>query len=145
MAAGPPIGHHERIGGTAIEKKKLWILALGAASLTVLASLDTLGTAGAVSPAPVAAPPNYVTRCAQVETGSVDGFVSNQGSQSSHLRGEVRFLFSSGGAPSRPDQLVQSDVELPPGKPVRVARARLDPPLRDGEQCRLDVQSSVSR
>ena len=73
----------------------------------------------------------------------MDGFVSNQGSDPQRLRGEVRFVFTSGGAPSRPDQLVQSDVELPPGKPVRVGRARLSAPLRPGEECRLDVETAI--
>lgn len=139
MGSRLAIGHAgSKEKGGRIEKKKLFILALGAAALA------TLGKAGGVSLMTAApAPPNVVTRCAVVETGSVDGFVSNQGSDPQRLRGEVRFVFTSDGSSSRPDQLVQSDVELPPGKPVRVARARLNAPLRPGEECRLDVEASL--
>jgi hypothetical protein len=121
------------------------ILALGAASLALLSSPAALVKAGSVLPAPVAPSPPTVTRCAQVETGSVDGFVSNQGAQPYRLRGEVRFVFTSGAAASRPPRMVQGDVELPPGKPVRVARARLDFPLKPGEECRLEIDPAALR
>lgn len=95
----------------------------------------------AVLVAAALAPSSLVTRCAQVESGSVDGFVSNQGADAARLRGEVRFVFTSG----RPPQMVQADVELPPGKPVRVARARLDSPLKAGEECRLELDPAALR
>jgi hypothetical protein len=141
MGIPPDIGHPEDEQEDApIEKKKRWILALGAMALA------TLGKVGDVSPSgALKAPLSYVTRCAAVEIGSVDGFVSNQSLDSYQLRGEVRFVFTSGGASSRPDLLVQSNVQLPSGKSVRVARARLEIPLREGEACRLDVEPEAVR
>ncbi|HXS99857.1 MAG TPA: hypothetical protein VN915_04235 [Elusimicrobiota bacterium] len=84
-----------------------------------------------------------MTRCAAVETSSVQGFASNQGPRPLRLRGEIRFRFTSAGAPSRPDQLVQADVELPSGKAVQVARLEIAPPLREGEQCGIDVSGAL--
>jgi hypothetical protein len=138
MGTACPLRHPQRKEANPIETKMLSILALGAAALA------TLVRAGAVS-TPPSAPSDYVTRCASVETGSVDGFVSNQGWGPARLRGEVRFVFTSKGTPSRPEQLVQADAELPPGQPVRVARVRLEPPLRAGEECRLDVERSLRK
>jgi hypothetical protein len=138
MGTLPPAGHPQLYEEAPIDTKITPILILGAAALA------TLAKGGAVS-SPAPAPPGYVTRCASIETGSVDGFVSNQGWQPVRLRGEVRFLFTSKGAPSRPEQLAQADADLPPGQAVRVARVRLEPRLRDGEECRLDVERSLRK
>jgi len=137
MGGASGIGHHEATGGASIDKKQVLILALGAASLAILVKVGDGETASAVPAATV------VTRCAVVETSSVDGFASNQSSEPLKLFGELRFRFTIGGAPSRPDRLVQADADLPLGKPVQVARVRLDPPLREGEQCVLDLENAV--
>jgi hypothetical protein len=125
---------------TLIEHKKRWILLLGVAALAIIGKDRGLPASGA----PVA-PLSYLTRCAVIESNSIDGFVSNQSPDSYRVRGEVRITFVAGGGASRPEMLVQSDVQVPAGETVRVARARLDPPLRAGETCRLDVEAALRR
>jgi hypothetical protein len=126
--------------GIPIEKRKRWILALGAVALATLGKVRDGSPAGSYL-----LPPLYATRCAVVESGSVDGFVTNRASVPARVFGEVRFLFVADGAASRPDLLVQTDAEVPAGETMRIARARLSAPLREGEDCRLDVEPSLRK
>lgn len=141
MGFPPGIVHHgSGREDIPIEKRKRWILAFGAAALATLGKVREGSPAGTYL-----VPPPHATRCAVVESGSVDGFVTNRASVPARVFGEVRFLFIANGAASRPDLLVQSDVEIPAGETVRVARARLNAPLRAGEACRLDVEPSLRK
>jgi hypothetical protein len=122
-----------------IESKQKWILALGVASLATLGRLRGLPASGASN-----SPLSFESRCAVVETGSIDGFVTNLSRENYRAFGEVRFVFATA-QPPRAEILVQANVQLPAGGTVRVARAKLEPPLRPGETCRLEADAAVHR
>lgn len=113
---------------------------LGVAALAIIGKDRGLPASGAS-----VAPLNYLTRCAVVESNSIDGFVSNQSPDSYRALGEVRFVFTAGGGEPRSEILVQSNVQVPAGATARVARARLDHPLGAGETCRLDVEGALRK
>ena len=101
---------------------------------------------GAVALA-AAAPPavvNYATSCAVIG-GSADGYVTNLSTETYHVTGPVRFVFSSGIDMSRPSVGFTANSAIPPGQTVLVARTKLAFQPAPADACGFEVGEAIRK
>ena len=80
-----------------------------------------------------------------VDSNSVDGYVTNLGSDTVQVTGEVRFIFSEENSMSRPAIVYPANTLVPAGQTARVARVKLAFQLRPGETCRFEVADAIRK
>lgn len=105
----------------------------------------TVGAALLLEPGKAQAPSETVfqTGCTAVDEATVEGFLTNPGTDIIRIDGMVRFTFTVANSMSRPTVSVHVNVLVPPGRMLSVARTRLVWNLAPGETCHLDVSGAA--
>jgi hypothetical protein len=104
--------------------------------------------AGAASIASAADPSGalrYTTNCVVIDSNSADGYVTNQSTDTYHVIGEVRFVFSAPDSMSRPAIVEAENSAVPAGQTARVARVKLAFQPLPGETCRFEVKDAIRK
>ena len=87
----------------------------------------------------------YATDCIVIGSSSVDGYVTNQSTDTYHVVGQVRFVFSAADSMSRPAIVEAESSAVPAGQTARVARVKLAFQPLPGESCRFEVKDAIRK